>query len=224
MLYALSRSQLKRIRENDLVYEFRGVEMLSALFRTDPDVVRAALPKPLVPADEPLAQAFVARYPETNFGVTYCEGALFLRAVYKDEPGWYCLAMPVDNDMAMVGGREQFGYPKKIAEEIALERTGNHVMGRVVRRGVEVLHIEAELTDVVSATALDAIGPEVNDLEGRPCRKGVSFLFKFFPSPDRRGFDYLPRLVREVVLFRPRDDLRSGAGKRPHRCRLRHVG
>jgi acetoacetate decarboxylase len=187
--------------------------MLWAQFRTDPDVVRAILPKPLGPADEPLAQAFVARYPETNFGVSYSEGALFLRAVYKEEPGWYCLAMPVDNDMAMVGGREQFGYPKKIAEEITLERTDDHVVGRVVRRGVEVLHIEAELTDSVSATFLDGIGPLVSDLEDRPCRKGVSFLFKFFPSPDGRGFDFVPRLVREVVLFRPRDDLMSGTGK-----------
>ena len=187
--------------------------MLSARFRTDPDVVKTILPKPLGPADEPLAQAFVARYPRTNFGVSYSEGALFLRAVYKEEPGWYCLAMPVDNDMAMVGGREQFGYPKKMAEEITLERNGGHVIGRVVRRGVEVLHIEAELTDPVSEEALDAVGPVVNDLEDRPCRKVVSFLFKFSRSPDGRGFDFVPRLVREVVLFRPRDDLTSGTGK-----------
>jgi acetoacetate decarboxylase len=213
MLYALDRAQLKHIRRNDLVFEFRGVEMLSALFRTDPDVARAILPKPLTAPDEPFAQAFVARYPETNFGLTYSEGALFLRALYKEEPGWYCLAMPVDNDMAMVGGREQFGYPKKIAEEITLEHTDNQVIGRVVRRGVEVLHIEAELSDAVSTATLDFVGPEVNDLEGRPCRKAVSFLFKFFPSPDGRGFDYVPRLVREVVLFRPRDGVMAGAGK-----------
>jgi acetoacetate decarboxylase len=214
MSYSLNRSQLERLRKIDLpVFEFRNVEMLSALFRTDPAVVRATLPKPLVPANEPLAQAFVARYPETNFGLSYCEGALFLRAVYKDEPGWYCLAMPVDNDMAMVAGREMFGYPKKIAEEITLERTDSHVMGSVIRRGVEVLHIEAELTDTVSAATLDAVGPEVDDLQGRPCRKVVAFLFKFFPSPNGRGYDYLPRLVREAVLFRPRDDVRSGAGK-----------
>jgi acetoacetate decarboxylase len=187
--------------------------MLLARFRTDPDVVKAILPRPLGPADEPLALAFVARYPETNFGVSYSEGALFLRAVYKEEPGWYCLAMPVDNDMAMVGGRERFGYPKKIAEEITLERNGDHVIGRVVRRGVEVLHIEAELTDPVDGSALDAVGPAVNDLEGRPCRKVVSYLFKFSPSPDGRGFDFVPRLVRGVVLFRPRDDLMSGTGK-----------
>jgi acetoacetate decarboxylase len=121
--------------------------------------------------------------------------------------------MPVDNDMAMVYGREQFGFPKKIAEEITLRRNGDHVIGRVLRRGVEVLHIEAELTDRVDRADLDTVGPAVSDLEGRPCRKVVSFLFKFSQSPDGRGFDFVPRLVREVVLFRPRDDLMSGTGK-----------
>lgn len=213
MLYALDRSLLKRLRRSDRVFEFRGAEMLWAQFRTDPDVVKAILPKPLAPAEEPLASAFVAQYPDTNFGVTYSEGALFLRATHKEEPGWYCLAMPVDNDMAMVGGREQFGYPKKIAEEITLTRTDNHAVGRVVRRGVEVLHMEAELVDPVQDSALDAIGPLVSDLDGKPCRKVVSFNFKFSWSPDGRGFDYIPRLMREVVLFRPRDDLISGTGK-----------
>jgi acetoacetate decarboxylase len=213
MLYALNRSELRRLRQDDLVIEFRDAEMLSALFRTDHDVAASILPKPLVPADDPLAQAFVARYPKTNFGVSYSEGALFLRAVFKGEPGWYCIAMPVDNDMAMVGGREQFGYPKKIAEDITLQRTGSHVEGSVTRRGIEVLHIEAELSDPVNQSALDAIGPETSDLDGNACRKVVSFLFKFFPSPSGRGFDYLPRLVREVVLIRPSDDVQTGAGK-----------
>ncbi len=135
MLYALDRLQLKRIRRSEPVYEFRGAEMLTASFRTDLEVVRAILPAPLDAPDEPVAMAFIARYPETNFGISYSEGALFLRAVYKDEPGWYCLAMPVDNDMALIGGREQFGYPKKIAEEISLERRGDHAIGAVVRSG-----------------------------------------------------------------------------------------
>ena len=87
LLYALNRSQLKRLRRTDSVYEFRNVEMLSALFRTDPEWSRAILPKPLAPAEEPLAHAFVARYPETNFGVSYSEGALFLRATVQGRAG-----------------------------------------------------------------------------------------------------------------------------------------
>jgi acetoacetate decarboxylase len=212
-LYALDRSQVKRLRRWEPVIEFRGAEMLTASFRTDPEVVSALLPHPLEAPDVPVAMAFIAHYPKTNVGISYSEGALFLPAVYKDEPGWYCLAMPVDDDMALIGGREQFGYPKKIAEEISLERSGDHAIGGVVRRGVEVLHIEAELTGPADPAALDTIGPEVSDLGGRPCRKVVSFLFKFSRSPGGRGFDYLPRLVREVLLFSPRDDLMSGTGK-----------
>jgi hypothetical protein len=37
--------------------------------------------------------------------------------------------------------------------------------------------------------------------------------FKAFPSPNGRRFDYLPRLIREVVLMRPADELMSGTGK-----------
>ena len=213
MLYALSKSEMERLRQVDFpVFEYLGAEMLSALFRTDPDVVQTILPKPLVAADEPLGWAFVARYPETNFGLSYSEGALFVRAVYKGEPGWYCLALPVDNDMAMVAGRETVGFPKKMAERITLERTDNHVMGSVIRRGVELVRIEAELTGPVSASSLDAIGPEVDDLEGHPCRKLVAFSFKSSFSPSG-GFEYLPKLVRNVLLMRPRDEIRSGTGK-----------
>jgi acetoacetate decarboxylase len=213
MLYALSKSEMERLRQVDIpVFKYLGAEMLSALFRTDPDVVQTILPKPLVPADEPLGWVFVARYPETNFGLSYSEGALFVRAVYKGEPGWYCLALPVDNDMAMVAGRETVGFPKKMAEKITLERTDNYVMGSVVRRGVELVRIEAELTGPVSASSLDAIGPEVDDLEGHPCRKLVAFSFKSSFSPSG-GFEYLPKLVRNVLLMRPRDEIRSGTGK-----------
>jgi len=213
MLYALSKSEMERLRQVDIpVSKYLGAEMLSALFRTDPDVVQTILPKPLVPADEPLGWVFVAHYPETNFGLSYSEGALFVRAVYKGEPGWYCLALPVDNDMAMVAGRETVGFPKKMAEKITLERTDNHVMGSVIRRGVELVRIEAELTGPVSASSLDAIGPEVDDLEGHPCRKFVAFSFKSSFSPSG-GFEYLPKLVRNVLLMRPRDETRSGTGK-----------
>ena len=77
---------------------------------------RQAFAPPLKPAEYPVAMAFVANYPKTNFDVTYQESALFLRATYEGEEGNYCLAMPVTNDMAMVGGREFYGFPKKMAD------------------------------------------------------------------------------------------------------------
>ncbi|MHA2395907.1 MAG: acetoacetate decarboxylase family protein, partial [Candidatus Thorarchaeota archaeon] len=58
----------------------------------------------------------------------------------------------VDNDMAMIGGREIYGYPKKIAESISVTRTGNEVHGVCIRRGVPIVEIKGTLTSVLEET------------------------------------------------------------------------
>ena len=144
MLYALNQNELQQLRKGKWTAEFIGAEILSAVFRTDPAVLERILPRPLRAPTSPLAFAFVAHYPQTNFGTVYSEAALFVQAEYRGRSGMYCLSMPVDDDMAMAGGREVFGYPKKMAESISLEREGSRVIGSAVRKGTEILRIEAE--------------------------------------------------------------------------------
>jgi acetoacetate decarboxylase len=213
MSYVIDRSDVLRLaRAPVFTADFAGAEMLVVVFRTDPSFVADVLPRPLRPTGTPLATAFVARYPSTNFGDPYNEGALFVHAEHRGETGLYCLAMPVDDDMAMVGGREHFGFPKKMADEITLERDGGHAVGRVVRKGAEVLRIEAELADDIDPFDLPigeaAIGPD-----GQPCLKLVSYLFKHFPAADGGLFETPPLLVRQVTLLRPLADPVVGAGK-----------
>ena len=188
--------------------------MLRVAFMADASVVETVLPKPLEPLDEPIAAAFIARYPETNFGVSYNEGALFLGAQYKGEPGTYCLAMPVDDDMALIGGRERYGYPKKMADEITLEFDGARATGTVTRKGHEILHIDVELSDEVDPGVLERLGMSmVTDLDGMQSELAVSYLFKFFPATAGLGFEHPPRLIRQPNLFHPRPGLRAGSGK-----------
>jgi acetoacetate decarboxylase len=215
MLYAVDKKELRAwVKTGPFLPTFVGAEMLLVAFRTDPGVIRQVLPKPLEVPKDPIAMAFVARYPETNFGITYNEGALMVPAAYKGEPGGYCLAMPVDDDMAMIGGRERHGFPKKLADEITLQRDDGHAIGSVKRRGEEILRIEAELADIVDIGVLSGIGLEtVTGLDGEPALPFVSFLFKHFPASDGSGFEYAPRLIRQVTLFRPRGGLQTGAGK-----------
>jgi acetoacetate decarboxylase len=212
MSYALDPDAAAYVRGYTNLYEFPGAEMLLVRFETDPAVVKHVLPNGLEPAPDAIGSAFVARYPETNFDCVYNEGAVFVECLRKGERGLYCLAMPVDDDMAMIGGREVFGYPKKMAERITLVRHGDHVVGSVIRRGTEIIRIEADLGDEVTHPALDHLGPPTTDADGRPAREVVSFLYKFFPSPDTRGFDYIPRLIRQPNLFRPRPGVRMGEG------------
>ncbi len=210
MLYALDSKELKQLRSADWTAEFPGAKVLTAVFRTDKTVLARILPRPLRPAKNPLGFAFVAHYPQTNFGTVYSEAALFVQAEHRGRMGMYCLAMPVDDDMAMAGGREVFGYPKKMAESITLEKVGPKVVKRVVRKGTELLRIEVEPNKPADIDALAMTGERDPT---SPRAFGVTvYLFKHFQSPTMRGFDYLPRLIAEPIVLRPRDDVRSGEG------------
>jgi acetoacetate decarboxylase len=102
--------------------------------------------------------------------------------------------MPVTDDMALILGREIFGYPKKMAN-IQLTRDGIEVGGWVERHGVRLVDIRAKLTGKFNDEA--ALGMMKARLESNP--DTVIFNYKYFPAPSGKGFDYDPRLVREVV-------------------------
>lgn len=212
-MFLLNKEEFDRLREAGYVSAFTAAEMLFVRFRTSPEFVASVLPRPLRPPEDPLGVAFVGLYPETNFGVTYNEGAVLLDATYRGEPGKYCLSMPVTDDMAMLYGREFFGYPKKIAESITLTRTDDTVVGSVVRKGTEILHLEAELTDAATERDLDAMGTPAVGLDGEPCRKGVTLQFKHLQTADFRRFEFIPHLIRHAVLWGPREDIRVGTAK-----------
>ena len=213
MLYCLKKEELQKLKKTHFMPEFVNAEMLSATYVTDENAAREIIPKPLLPTKTPLATVFVARYPETNFGCIYNEGALFLHCEYKKERGLYCLSMPVDDDMAMVGSREQYGYPKKMADKITVEKTENRVVGSVIRKKEEILRIECELTKEVPSNFMDDVGVQTEDWDGTPCYRVIAFLYKYFPSPGGMGFDYLPRLVREATLMRKKGEVLEGRGE-----------
>ena len=213
MLYSLTKDQLYKLKNSSLLADFTNAEMLIANFKTDPVIAREILPKPLIFSSDNMATVFVAKYPETNFGCVYNEGALFLNCEYKGERGFYCLSMPVDDDMALIGGREQYGYPKKMAQSITLEKKGEVVVGQVIRKNTEILKIECHLSGEAPEDFMGNLAYLTQDWDGISCIKIVSFLFKYFPSPCGSKLDFLPRLIREPVLFRPDKRLKTGTGK-----------
>jgi len=107
--------------------------------------------------------------------------------------------MPVTNDMAMVLGREIFGYPKKIAN-IHLKRHGEKVEGWTERHGVRFLEIRAKLTGKFNDKGVQDLMAAGLQVPGQV----VTYNFKYFPAPGGEGFDYNPRLIREVVTRRPK--------------------
>lgn len=184
--------------------DFYDAEMLTVFWETKPEIVARLVPAPLEPAALPIAMAFVAWYPATNFETVYRETALFIRVKYQGEEGSYCLAMPVTSDMAMAGGREVFGFPKKMAD-IHYSIDGDAVHGWTERRGVRFMEIRASLTGKCNDEGLRAAIEA--DCAADGTMKGVAFNFKYFPAPEGGAMDYHPRLVRQETIFRPRQKL-----------------
>ena len=191
------------VASNRETADFYDAEMLVVVWETKPDIVARLLPPPLKPTARPIALAFVANYPSTNFDVIYKESALFLRAEFEGQEGGYCLSMPVTNDIAMAGGREIYGFPKKIGD-IELKREGDALVGWTERRGIRFMEIRARMTGKLNAEDAQEVvlGGDVNP-DGSS--ESVSYLFKHFPAPEGLGFDYNPRLVKQVTTMRPKE-------------------
>ncbi len=176
-------------------FEFYDAEMLVVMWETKPEIVRRLLPPPLVPAERPIATAFLAHYPKTNFGPSYYEGALFVRGTFGGVAGAYCLAMPVTGDLAMAGGRERLGYPKKLAN-VSFKRSGDTVGGYVERHGVRFFELHSRLTGKTDTEEFqNMVLSETTD------KGAVAYNFKHFPAPEFIGLDYNPRLVRATTVF-----------------------
>jgi len=179
-------------------FDFYDAEFLSVYWETKPKIIEKILPPPLKPVKYPVATAFVANYPRTNFGVSYKESALFLFAEYDGVIGIYCLAMPVDNDMAMIGGREVFGYPKKMSN-IHFKREGEEAEGWVERHGIRYFEVKAKLNNKTNAKDAMKINMELGLDPSKP--GSTTYNFKFFRAPNYSDFDYKPRLIREEITM-----------------------
>jgi acetoacetate decarboxylase len=103
---------------------------------------KKVLPLGLWPSDPPLGTLFIVDYTKTSFTVPYHEAAMLIHVRTPLGRGLHCCWMVVDDDTAMIYGRELLGYPKKMAQFEFQELDGN-IRATVTRRGAKVMDMEA---------------------------------------------------------------------------------
>ena len=110
--------------------------------------------------------------------------------------------MMVTDDIAMVAGREVYGFPKKMAE-ISMTKNGDVIEGDTKRHGIKFLSVKAKLNGKLNNVApvpLETFAPGKTEHVN-----GIAYNFKYFPAPEGMGrMDYNPRLVRQTTIFRPK--------------------
>jgi acetoacetate decarboxylase len=96
-------------------YRFVNREFLNITYRTDPAKLRELVPEPLE-LDAPLVKFEFIRMPDsTGFG-DYTEAGQVIPVTYQGRKGAYTHCMFLNDHPPIAGGRELWGFPKKLAQ------------------------------------------------------------------------------------------------------------
>ncbi|HZZ47259.1 MAG TPA: acetoacetate decarboxylase family protein [Pseudonocardia sp.] len=122
------------------------------IFRSDPDVIGQYVPAPLVADPAGTMTMMISRFFASGFGV-YHEATLCALATFDGQVVNHPLYLALDSDIALGGGREIWGWPKKIGHIELAVRDG--VVTTTVRRGgIELVRGAVEVGPLVSPDAL----------------------------------------------------------------------
>ncbi|WP_374334141.1 acetoacetate decarboxylase, partial [Aestuariivirga sp.] len=94
-------------------YKFYDREYLIITYRTDMEKLRALVPEPLK-VEEPIVKYEFIRMPDsTGFG-NYTESGQVVPVTFNGRKGGYTHCMFLDDHPPIAGGRELWGFPKKL--------------------------------------------------------------------------------------------------------------
>jgi acetoacetate decarboxylase len=177
-------------------YRFVDREFLIITYRTDPEKLRAVVPEPLV-VEAPLVKYEFIRMPNsTGFG-DYTETGQVIPVSFNGRKGGYSHCMFLNDEPPIAGGRELWGFPKKLAnpslhaEIDTLVGTLDYGPVRVATGTMGYKHREADL----AAVKASLLAP--------------NFLLKIIPHVDGT-----PRIC-EIVEYYLEDITMKGAWTGP---------
>ena len=187
-------------------YRFYDREFVVITYRSDPEALRAVVPEPLEVAGDTVNYEFIRMPDSTGFG-DYTETGQVIPVRWrgrdgKVQEGGYVHAMYLDDNSPIAGGREIWGFPKKLATP-RIERESETL--------VCTLHYGAVLC--VTAT----MGYKHREIDPEPVLESLarpSFMIKIVPHVD-----CTPRIC-ELVRYYTEDVTLKGAWSGPAALQL----
>src|SRR6201986_4203633 len=89
--------------------------MVPIATETDPDLIRAGLPEPLEPIDNPIVHYEWIKMPDSSGFGCYTESGVVIPCKFNGEDMNFVSQMYLDDDPPIAAGREIWGFPKKYA-------------------------------------------------------------------------------------------------------------
>ncbi|MGV8985225.1 MAG: acetoacetate decarboxylase [Cypionkella sp.] len=177
-------------------YRFVNREYLILTYRTTLEALRAVVPEPLELTDPVVKFEFIRMPDSTGFG-DYTESGQVIPVSFQGQKGGYVHSMYLNDEAPIAGGREIWGFPKKLADP-ALRVEKDTLLGTLDVGSVRV----ATGSMGYKHKALD-LGPVKASLEA------ANFLLKIIPHVDCS-----PRIC-ELVRYHMTDVTVKGAWSGP---------
>jgi acetoacetate decarboxylase len=210
---------LRRLRE--MVgggWVYRDAHYLVADVELDADKARQFVPWPLRLAKPARANIFLAYFPHTTFGSVYREAGVFFEVTYLGTRAVYSPWMLVDDDVALIVGRELLGYPKKLGE-FGWHLDGEEISACASRRGHTLLTMTGTLGERIASPP---------PILGRPHRNirasaGIALPKIIAFSPKERVCEVRGVALDMRIMGSPRDPLHEMGFGRVTAARLHRV-
>jgi hypothetical protein len=135
---------------------YGGMDYVSIAFATDAAKAAALLPQELalltIPgmSGQAAANLVFAKYRECDLG-PYMEVIISIAVVHQGQPFAYVPAIYVDNDAALLAGRELGGYPKKMAQ-ITMRNYGTLFLSHMSRGSIQKKTADPNFSDLASSS------------------------------------------------------------------------
>lgn len=183
-------------------YRFVNREYMIVTYRTDRAALEKVVPKPLEIVDPIVKYEFIRMPDSTGFG-DYTESGQVIPVRFAGEMGGYVHAMFLDDDPPIAGGRELWGFPKKLASP-ALRVEHDTLLGTLDYGPVRI--------------ATGSMGYKHRAMDDETVLRALrepSFLLKIVPHVDGT-----PRIC-EIVRYHLGDIVLKGAWSGPAALELR---
>lgn len=180
--YVKTMEQVRKAKEADPEFLPSSVRSIRAVYETDAAVAAALLPRPLEPTAPEICVtcSHVAMHISPEYTFEIGSMVFGVRARYEGVDGIYLVTMPMTAEAAVVGGRETYGEPKKIAD-IQFEWGEGETSVKVSRMGMTYVEL----------------GGRIGESRGGRQFVEHAYCYKAFPSCEKdRYFDSDPLLVR----------------------------
>jgi acetoacetate decarboxylase len=177
-------------------YRFIDREYLIITYRTDPEMLEKVIPAPLKMTEPVVKYEFINMPDSTGFG-HYCESGQVIPVSFEGEAASYVHSMYLDDHPPIAGGRELWGFPKKLGNP-SLQVDKDTLVGTLDYGNVRV--------------ATGTMGFKHKALDPEPVIKslgGPNYLLKIMPHVDGT-----PRIC-ELVRYSMTDIVLKGAWSGP---------